>query len=163
MQICKTVRDDGRIAQWQSRCPSSKKSAVQPSTTASGCGGELFTYIQLLLLKLVSCYRGPLNREQMDSRNNKNLLAIFFSLSRKLLAHSYQKLFVIYMKSALTYLSATGQFIVKIKKITHNIYMYFRTQLASKEFQPFLSRFFALIQMLPQSLVRTALQQEFIA
>ena len=35
----------GRIAQWWSARPRTKKSAVQASTTASGCGGELFTYI----------------------------------------------------------------------------------------------------------------------
>ena len=36
--------------------PRIRKSAVQVSTTASCCGGELFTYIQLLLLILASCY-----------------------------------------------------------------------------------------------------------
>ena len=39
------VTIDGRIAQWQSRCPMTEKSVVQVSATASGCGGELFTYI----------------------------------------------------------------------------------------------------------------------
>ena len=55
----------GRVVQWQSACPRTKRSAVQPSATTSCCEGELFTYIQLLLLILASCYRrGPLNRER---------------------------------------------------------------------------------------------------
>ena len=45
----------GRVAQWQGACPRTKKSAVQASTTASCCEGELFTYIQLLLFVLASC------------------------------------------------------------------------------------------------------------
>ena len=36
---------DGRIAQWQSACPRTKKSVVRASTTAPCCGGELFTYM----------------------------------------------------------------------------------------------------------------------
>ena len=35
----------GRIGQWWNACPKTKKSAVQVSATASGCGSELFTYI----------------------------------------------------------------------------------------------------------------------
>ena len=36
---------NGRVAQWRSACPRTKRSAVQDSTTASGCADELFTYI----------------------------------------------------------------------------------------------------------------------
>ena len=46
----------GRIAQWQSACPRTKKSTVQASATTSCCEGELFIYIQLLLVILASCY-----------------------------------------------------------------------------------------------------------
>ena len=41
---------DDKVAQWQRACPRTEKSAVQVTTTASCCVGELFTYIQLLLL-----------------------------------------------------------------------------------------------------------------
>ena len=41
----KVTQTGGRIAQWYSACPKTKKSAVQASATASCCGVELFTYI----------------------------------------------------------------------------------------------------------------------
>ena len=57
----------GSIAQWQSACPRTKKSAVQASATAPCYGGELFIYIYPLLLILA-----PRQIESaMRSRNNK--------------------------------------------------------------------------------------------
>ena len=46
-RLHRTKLQGGRIVQWQSACPKTRKSAVQVFTTASCCGGELFTYIHL--------------------------------------------------------------------------------------------------------------------
>ena len=64
---------NGKIAQWQSACSRTKKSAVQVSATASCCGGELFTYIQLMLLILASRYCSPLNRERNAQQKQTNV------------------------------------------------------------------------------------------
>ena len=46
----------GQLSGRESAYPRTKKSVVQASTTVSCCEGELYTYIQLLLLILASCY-----------------------------------------------------------------------------------------------------------
>ena len=54
--LTSVLKMGGRIAQWWTAYPKTKKSAVQASAMASCCGGELFTYIYLLLLILASFY-----------------------------------------------------------------------------------------------------------
>ena len=59
-----------RVTHWQSACLRTKRSAVQASATAPCCGGELFTYIQLLLL--LRPVKRERNSQQKQQTNNND-------------------------------------------------------------------------------------------